>query len=171
MSKINSIRRITSETWYYFWINTVAKSATMPDRARVLIYKFMGLNIETKRIKPGVKIRGNQLTIKGDSLINYNCFIDAAVPVIIEENVSLAFNVTICTSTHEIGSSDNRAGKTVRKPVTIKKGSWIGASATILPGVTIEEGCIIAAGAIVTQDCTSNGLYAGVPAKRIKELA
>ena len=39
-----------------------------------------------------------------------------------------------------------------------------------MPGVTIGEGCIVAAGAVVTKDCESHGLYAGVPARRIRDL-
>jgi acetyltransferase-like isoleucine patch superfamily enzyme len=47
---------------------------------------------------------------------------------------------------------------------------WIGANAIILCGVTVGEGCIIASGSVVTKDCYPNGMYAGVPAKRIKDL-
>lgn len=170
MKKINWLLTSFFEIWCSFWINGIAKSAVITDSLRCVIYRIFKMKVETNRIKPGVMIRGRELIVKGNSLINYNCFIDAAVPVIIEESVSLAFNVTVCTSTHEIGPNSDRAGKTIRKPVTIKKGSWIGASSTILPGVTIGEGCIIAAGSVVTQDCEPNGLYAGVPAKRIKDL-
>lgn len=41
---------------------------------------------------------------------------------------------------------------------------------TILPGVIINDGCIVAAGAVVNKDCEANSLYAGVPARKIKEL-
>jgi maltose O-acetyltransferase len=40
----------------------------------------------------------------------------------------------------------------------------------IMPGVTVGNGCIIASGALVNKDCAPNGLYAGVPAIRIKDL-
>ncbi|WP_408003863.1 LbetaH domain-containing protein [Puerhibacterium puerhi] len=40
-----------------------------------------------------------------------------------------------------------------------------------MPGVTIGRGCIIAAGSVVTSDCQPDGLYAGVPAARKKDLA
>ena len=46
----------------------------------------------------------------------------------------------------------------------------IGANVTILPGVTIEDGVVIGAGSVVTKDCKSNTLYAGVPAKEIRNL-
>ncbi|WP_372495087.1 acyltransferase [Nocardioides pinisoli] len=49
-------------------------------------------------------------------------------------------------------------------------GAWIGAAVTVLPGVTIGPGCVVAAGSVVTADCQANGLYAGVPARRIRDL-
>lgn len=46
---------------------------------------------------------------------------------------------------------------------------WIGYGATILSGVKIADGCIIAAGALVTKDTECYSIYAGNPAKKIKE--
>jgi maltose O-acetyltransferase len=40
----------------------------------------------------------------------------------------------------------------------------------VLDGVTIGAGCVIAAGAVVTRDCEPDGLYAGVPAVRKRDL-
>lgn len=49
----------------------------------------------------------------------------------------------------------------------IKKGSTIGANATIVCGATLGEYSFIAAGAVVTKDVPGFALMAGVPAKRI----
>lgn len=56
------------------------------------------------------------------------------------------------------------------KPVKIGKNVWIGAHATILPGVTIGDNAIIAAGAVVTKDVENNAVVGGVPAKKIKDI-
>jgi acetyltransferase-like isoleucine patch superfamily enzyme len=45
----------------------------------------------------------------------------------------------------------------------------IGSNATILP-VTICSGTVIGAGAVVTKDVLQAGVYAGNPARRIREL-
>ena len=39
---------------------------------------------------------------------------------------------------------------------------------TILKGVHIHSGSVIAAGSVVTRDVESNSIYAGVPAKKLK---
>jgi maltose O-acetyltransferase len=82
----------------------------------------------------------------------------------------VAMRVLFTTSTHEIGDSQRRAGELVRKPIEVGKGCWIGAGAVILPGIVIGDGCVIGAGAVVNRDCDPNGLYVGVPARRIREL-
>ena len=45
----------------------------------------------------------------------------------------------------------------------------IGSNATILP-VCIADGCVIGAGAVVTKDLTVKGVYAGNPARLMREL-
>lgn len=45
----------------------------------------------------------------------------------------------------------------------------IGSNATILP-VTIVDGCVIGAGAVVSRDCLTKGIYAGNPARLVRRL-
>ena len=55
-------------------------------------------------------------------------------------------------------------------PIRIGNNVWIGAQATVLPGVTIDDGAIIAAGAVVSRDVPANVIVGGVPAKIIKKI-
>ncbi|NMB42550.1 MAG: acyltransferase [Clostridiales bacterium] len=128
------------------------------------------MNIHKAGIRSGCTFQGRNIEIKEGAFINHNTFISCKDRVIIGKNTYIAFNVLITTATHEVGSSKQRAGDSIGCPISIGDGCWIGANATILPGVTIGEGCVIAAGAVVNKDCEPNGLYAGVPAKRIKDL-
>ena len=47
---------------------------------------------------------------------------------------------------------------------------WIGAAATLLPGVTIGADSVVAAGAVVTRDVPPAKLVAGAPARVVREL-
>lgn len=49
----------------------------------------------------------------------------------------------------------------------VKRGTSIGANATIVCGVTLHESAFVAAGAVVTKDVPSYAMVAGVPAKII----
>jgi maltose O-acetyltransferase len=52
--------------------------------------------------------------------------------------------------------------------VTIGDRVWLGVGAIVLPGVTIADDVVVGAGAVVTRDCPVPGLYAGVPAVRVR---
>ena len=53
------------------------------------------------------------------------------------------------------------------RPTLLKRGTTVGANATIVCGHTLGEYCMIGAGAVVTKDVAPFALMAGVPAKRI----
>ena len=57
------------------------------------------------------------------------------------------------------------------KPVHLKRNCWIGAGATILPGVTVGENAVVAAGAVVTKNVEPNTVVGGNPAKIIRRLS
>lgn len=133
------------------------------------------------KIGKNVVIRSNNY-FTGDYIkIGNNCFINNfckfyshwnnKARIEIENDCTLAMGVTLCTHTHEIGDPEHRASQiSVFSPIRIGSGSWIGANVLVLPGVIVGRGCIIAAGAVVVDDCEENGLYAGVPARLIRKL-
>ncbi|WP_079415159.1 acyltransferase [Thiomonas intermedia] len=54
-------------------------------------------------------------------------------------------------------------------PVWLGRHVIVGCGSVILPGITIADGAAIGALSLVNQDCAAFGIYAGCPAKRIKE--
>lgn len=118
--------------------------------------------------------RPEYVAIGDNSLINYGCSFHVGwsdhASITIGNNVQIGMNCVFTCVTHELGGKEQRAGKHVYESIIIEDGVWIGASCTVLPNVTIAKGCVIAAGSVVIESTHANGLYAGVPAKRIKEL-
>lgn len=51
--------------------------------------------------------------------------------------------------------------------VVIEPNVWIGANATVLPGVRIGTGSVVGAGAVVTRDVAPETLVVGVPARPV----
>lgn len=98
--------------------------------------------------------------------INNNLKCVARGGITIEDGVMIAPGVTILTVNHDL--KDHCV--LIPMPVTIKKNVWIGANATICPGVIIGEGAVIAAGAVVTKDVEPYTVVGGVPAKFIKNI-
>jgi len=144
----------------------------LPRALRWRLLRLLGMKIEGWcAIMPGGWYGGNDLAIGSGSTVNYGVFFDTSARVTIGRSCDIGMQVMFCTGTHEFGASGRRAGHSVVGPIVVEDGVWIGARATILPGVTIGKGCVIAAGAVVSSDCESDGLYGGVPAKRIKDLS
>ncbi len=51
--------------------------------------------------------------------------------------------------------------------VSLRKGCWIGANVTILPGVEVGRNAVVGAGSVVTKDVLPGTVVAGNPAKEI----
>lgn len=155
----------------YAAINSVQQWGMVPGPLRRRIACFLGHKLSAQTfISSGVFFSGDGLSTEGSVSINARSFIDASGPIHIEQGVRIACDVMLVTTTHELGGPDERAGEVIYKPIRIGAGCWIGARAVVTPGVTIANGCVIAAGAVVTADTEPNGLYAGVPARRVRDL-
>lgn len=153
------------------FVNRLASSPFIPKKARKMIYKLYGMDI-IGNVLPGCSFWSSNFRIGEGSFVNRDCYFmnhDLA-GVIIGKNCAVAPKVTFSCISHEIGNEENRAGKHVTSSIEIKDGCWIGTGVIINPGIVIEKGCIIASGSVVTKNCSANGLYAGIPAKRIKNL-
>ena len=59
--------------------------------------------------------------------------------------------------------------KGIDEKIIIEDDVWIGFGSVILSGVKIGQGSIIAAGSVVTKDVQPFSIYAGVPAKKIRD--
>jgi maltose O-acetyltransferase len=155
-------------------VNGIATAYVLTDEQRLTLLRRCGLRVGAQTtIKAGCTFEGTpRITIGENCFVGAECFIEAAAAEIaIGDHVFMAHRVNLITATHAIGDRTQRASlPQVRKPLLIGDGCWLGTSALVLPGVTIGSGCVIAAGAVVTADCEPDGVYAGVPARRVRDL-
>lgn len=135
---------------------------------KVHLYNTVGgLEIHpTARVYSSVRFRTYPVRIGARTHVGPACVFDGAKGVVIDigQDCDIAPEVSFFTGTHEIGSHGRRAGAGKGAPIIVGAGTWIGARATVLPGVTIGAGCIVAAGSVVTKSCEADTLLAGVPA-------
>jgi len=168
MSIIKGIVKYPSRVIWHGLVNSFASKMFVPKIVRSVLYRISGMDIKSNSIMPGNFFMWKSISIGSKTFVNRRCFFD--ITTTIGDNCAIGYEVMFCSSTHEIGSSKRRAGKSIGDPIKVENGCWIGARSIILPGVTIGEGSIIAAGSVVTKDCEPNSLYAGVPARKVRDL-
>lgn len=100
--------------------------------------------------------------------VGENVVIRGGGGVRIGDNVLIASGAAIISQGHPIVPP--RWNLVISNEVQIGDEVWIGANATILPGVTVGDGSIIAAGAVVTRNVPSSCIVAGVPARVIRKI-
>lgn len=160
----------------YFWNLGAALQASrfVSSRWRVRLLRWLGCDISLSAgVAPGVEVGSWRLHMDAESYVNVHCFLDGSADIHIGEYVRIGPHVKILTGTHTYAPSVLRRGpgsQDVRLPVRIERGAWIGLGAILLPGVVVREGCVVAAGAVVVRSTEPNGLYAGNPARRIRDL-
>ena len=111
---------------------------------------------------------GKNIRLGKNVFINQNCQILDLGGVTIDDNVMIGPRVNILSETHPL-EPQTRA-TLIAKPIHIKQNAWIGAGATILPGVTVGEHSVVAAGAVVSRDVPNRTVVAGTPAKPVKSI-
>ncbi|AZE77572.1 acyltransferase [Pseudomonas synxantha] len=115
---------------------------------------------------------GEGLTIGNDVGIGSGSFLGCAGGITIGDDTIIGNYVSFHSENHNFADPATaiRLQGVNNEGIQIGSNCWIGAKVTILDGVILEDGCVVAAGAVVKAGrYAANSIYAGVPAKRIKE--
>jgi maltose O-acetyltransferase len=110
------------------------------------------------------QIRRSGFSIGAYSRVNRDCCLDVRGGLRIGDNVSISPEVMILTASHGVDDPDFRVETS---PVVIDDHVYIGARATILPGVTLGRGSVVAACSVVTRDVPPLSIVAGIPAREV----
>ena len=111
---------------------------------------------------------GKFIEVGKNVFVNNACTFMDRGGIILEDEVKIGPRVNLITENHDLDPTKRRT--LISNRIVVKRNVWIGAAATILPGVTIGENAVVAAGAVVTRDVPPNTIVAGVPAKVIKQI-
>lgn len=168
-------RRSMRQSLRDVYLNGITASPLVPSILRTPMLRAYGLDIRNYHIQAGCFFGGKSVTIGKRAFVNYGNFFDSSAHIEIGEGASIGPQCMFITQSHRIGESleertERTDDTTVYGPIEVGRNVWLGARVVVLPGVTIGEGSVIAAGTVVTKDCAPNGLYAGVPATRVRDL-
>lgn len=117
-----------------------------------------------------VTLNNPQNLIIGDNVyIAKGTWLNALGGLTLEDEVVIAPYVVISTLQHVFRDGSVRFGGSKAAPVTIGKGTWLAAHASVKCGINIGSGNLIAANSMVINDTPDNKIVGGVPAKVIKD--
>ena len=149
-------------------LSVALNASTDIDEVRQRLSEIIGKNIDrsTTIFPPFYTNFGRFITLGKNIFINHACsFLDMG-GITIEDDVMIGPRVNLTSETHPLNPGERET--VIPKPIVIRRNAWIGAAATILPGVMIGENAVVAAGAVVNRDVPANAVVAGIPAKIVK---
>lgn len=128
------------------------------------IFPSMGENSRVST--PLTAVRTHMVRIGKNVVVMPGCLMMSAGGITIDDRAMIAANVQLISNNHDLYERQ----VITCKPVHIGKNAWIGAGATILPGVTVGDNAVVGAASVVTKDVAPDTIVAGNPAKLIKVI-
>lgn len=111
---------------------------------------------------------GKNTKLGKNVFINACCRFQDNGGIEIGDDTMIGQGTTIVTLNHDLDPKTRLTA--TPSPVKIGKNVWIGASCTILPGVTVGDNCVIGAGSVVVKDIPANSVAVGNPACVVKSV-
>jgi len=144
--------------------------ATDPEDIRSIMAEITGQNLDptTTVFTPFFTNYGRNISLGKNVFINHACsFLDLG-GITVKDDVMIGPRVSITSENHPVDPVKRKI--MVPGHVVIERNVWIGAGATVLPGITIGENAVVGAQALVTRDVPANTVVAGLPAKVIRRI-
>lgn len=153
--------------WYFtnvlFFLNPLNPISSI----KVYLLRLFGAKIgKGVVIKPSVNIKYPWLLAIGDyTWIGENVWIDNLAQVTIGSNCCLSQGAMLLCGNHNYKKA---TFDLIVKPITLEDGVWIGAKATVCPGVTAHSHSILTVGSVASKNLDSNSIYSGNPSILIR---
>jgi acetyltransferase-like isoleucine patch superfamily enzyme len=123
------------------------------DARRALLSELLGKPLPETAVlhPPFYSTYGLGIELGDQTFVGQACsFLDLG-GITIGDRAMIAPKVTLITEGHPVAPAERYEFITVA-PIVIEAGAWIGAAATILPGVTIGQDSVVGAGTVVAKD-------------------
>src|SRR5436190_21895076 len=111
---------------------------------------------------------GNNIRVGRNVFVNHACEFMNRGGITIEDDALIGPKVNLVTINHPLDPATRRS--TYCAPIVIRRGAWLGAGVSVMPGVTIGENAVVAANAVVTGDVPDNVVVGGIPARFIRHI-
>ena len=161
----DKLRRLT---WSVCWLILCRWTPNPLHRWRVFVLKCFGAKLgQNNLIYPNCKIWAPWL-LETEEVVTIGPGVELYNPggVYLGHHSILSQDAYLCGATHDFNSSEFTY---IKRKITLEPYVWICAKAVVLPGVFCAEGSVLGASSVASRDLSPWSVYAGNPAKYIKE--
>jgi putative colanic acid biosynthesis acetyltransferase WcaF len=178
MNKTNLVR--FDNSWYkpggnvlkrvlWYFMNSIFFRSAFPVNAfKILVLRMFGAKVGSGVvIKPRTNIKYPwKLEIGNNVWIGEHVWIDNLAKVTIADNVCLSQGAMLLCGNHNYKKSsfDLIVGE-----IHLEEGAWIGAKATVCPGVICHSHSVLSVSSIATSNLESYKIYQGNPAVEVRD--
>lgn len=133
----------------------------------VWLLKAFGAKIgKDVRIKPHLYIKYPWKLSIGDYSWLAECFIENLDFVTIGKNCCISQKAMLMTGNHNYKKT---SFDLITQTIILEDGVWIGAHASVCPGVVCKSHSVLALGSVATKNLEPYGVYQGSPAIKVRE--
>ncbi|MFT2007739.1 WcaF family extracellular polysaccharide biosynthesis acetyltransferase [Pontibacter sp. 13R65] len=157
--------------WYFVNVLFFMNPLNPVNGLKVWLLRKFGATVGTGVVvKPGVNIKYPwYLSIGNHVWLGEDVWIDNLTQVVLEDHVTISQGAMLLTGSHNYKTTnfDLQVGK-----ITLVEGTWVGAKATVCPGVTCGSHSVLAVGSVATKNLQPYTIYQGNPAvpKRARNI-
>ena len=153
--------------WQITWLILCRWTPKPLHKWRSIILRLFGAKIgDSNFIYPSCKIWAPWLLIT-DDVVTIGPWVEIYNPgsVYLAHHTILSQDSFLCGASHDYNTIEFTY---LKKPIKLEAYSWVCAKAMVLPGVTLGEGSILGAGGVTSKSLEPWSIYAGNPAKFVK---
>ena len=161
-------RKLVCVLWYFVNVIFFKPHINPSSGFKIILLRLFGAKVgRGVVIKPGVNIKYPwKLEIGNCCWIGENVWVDNLAKVTIEDNVCISQGAMLLCGNHNYKKTtfDLIVGE-----IILKQGAWVGAKATVCPGVTLNSHSILSVGSVANKDLDAYAIYQGNPGIKIRE--
>lgn len=159
------------------WIGAILMRMLSPYAMECMVWKHRDIleriiqaNRLTQPLVYGSKAR---LHVDGTAVINNAMFNTLGGDIFIGPEAFFGHDVSLLTGTHDIhltGQARKETGSEQGRDIVVGPGVWLATRVIVVGPATIGANAVVGAGSVVLGDVEPGTLYAGIPAKKIKNI-
>jgi putative colanic acid biosynthesis acetyltransferase WcaF len=160
--------RVRRQLWSFVWIFLYRPSPRIAHAWRALLLRGFGAKLgphcrfyPASRVWAPWNLSCEDTVIVADGAELYN-----PAPMVLASHAIVSQGAYLCGATHDY---NNPRFPVISFPMRLGRYSWVGARACVSPGVNLGDGAILGLASVATKDLEPWSIYAGIPARKLKD--